>query len=836
MITSLLVMQFPVSEADAATSASDFQMDGSTLVRYRGTSEMVSIPRTVTYIEKGAFEDNTSIKTVVIPGTVTDIGAYAFWGCGGLETVRLGNGMTQISDYAFANCKGLKKVEIPSTVRSIGIQAFADCVNLTDITIPPEVNDIHETAFDGCVKLTIHATAGTAADKYIPGFLERQAEMPEYEDVEDYASGDIQEQGDVKDLASEDTQGQGDVENSASGAVREQDDLTEHADSLAHDGYQSEVLLGSTQVVGNRAVVFLDNIAAPVNEGNIPEEGVMAEGADTSAEDADILPEEDVSGGNAAGSGEKGGSLPKYTVVEGVQLADQAYYRDQELEQISLPEGIRSIGQFSFARSALTQITLPQGTEEVGYGAFYHCDNLQSVSLPDTIQSVEPKAFTYTAWVEQFLRGGTGDYLISGGVLVAYRGTGEKAQIPEGVRVIAAEAFAGHGELRSVSLPDSLVVIGEGAFENCENLSSIIGGTGVTDIKDRAFGGCPVDTIRIVDSVERIGLGAFDYSVLEKEDMTRAAVFHGSRIPAVSYETSAGRLSNEDYRVPVLHQVTFAVIEESVPKEALRDTVLSSSVAPFMGIICSIGQDNKLHCRYTNLTQEELSQLEIPDKAYLYGAYYEVADRDQIESLAEEKTLPESGAVQIAGTVSGVQAALDGARRGYVLRLQEPEPDLRAGLEQAYQRIYHTSLPEGCLIYDITLTEAETGVPITKLGKQPLTVSMPVPDGLSGQNIQVITQDRNGQLETVPAAVTETDSGNILEFVTSHFSCFGFYGKGTLFAEGRVQDGQVVIGSYGKMDDSPDTGDAVHPKWFLGIGLLFAAFALILSKDKKAVQ
>lgn len=43
-----------------------------------------------------------------------------------------------------------------------------------------------------------------------------------------------------------------------------------------------------------------------------------------------------------------------------------------------------------------------------------------------------------------------GNYLISGGVLVAYRGTDSQVVIPDGVRVIAADAFRDHGELEAL--------------------------------------------------------------------------------------------------------------------------------------------------------------------------------------------------------------------------------------------------------------------------------------------------------------------------------------------------------------------------------------------------
>ena len=45
--TALILTHLPVSEADAAASASDFQIEGSTLTKYRGSDERVTIPDTV---------------------------------------------------------------------------------------------------------------------------------------------------------------------------------------------------------------------------------------------------------------------------------------------------------------------------------------------------------------------------------------------------------------------------------------------------------------------------------------------------------------------------------------------------------------------------------------------------------------------------------------------------------------------------------------------------------------------------------------------------------------------------------------------------------------------
>ena len=107
IVASLIIMQLPVSEADAASSsASDFRIEGSTLVKYRGTEKNVSVPDTVKTIAQGAFEDDTNVELVVLPNSVERIESYAFWGCENLDTVVLGKGLSAVGDYAFAGCSG----------------------------------------------------------------------------------------------------------------------------------------------------------------------------------------------------------------------------------------------------------------------------------------------------------------------------------------------------------------------------------------------------------------------------------------------------------------------------------------------------------------------------------------------------------------------------------------------------------------------------------------------------------------------------------------------------------------------------------------------------------
>lgn len=706
IVAALVIMQLPVSEADAATSASDFVMEGSTLVRYRGIDKNVSIPDTVEVIGEGAFEDNVNIELVVLSNSVERIDPYAFWGCTNLDTVVLGKGLSAVGDYAFAGCTGLKQMSVPGNVSTIGIGAFSGCVNLKNISIPAATVNIHETAFDGCRQLKFICDKGTAADRYAEWFYERQKEMQEYEDSPAYDPS--------KPPAS-----------------------TPYPASTPRPEDNTGQVLGSTWIVGDNAVVFINNTVPHVYGGR---------------EYSDILPDADVEMPPLASlTDDFSKGLAKFTVVDGEVIADFAYYRSPQLRDNELPAGIKEIGQFSFARSSLTGIVVPEGVTDISFGAFYHCDYLSDVTLPETIRHVEPKAFEYTAWVRRFLNGesGEGDFLTEGGVLIAYRGNNAKVIVPEGVRVIAGEAFAGHGEITEVDLPDSLQVIGEAAFENCGSLETIHFGMAVEEIQDRAFLGTKAasGTATVSFTVKKLGLKAFGNAELFFEGMK----------PELTHEASAERLSNFSYR-------------------------------------------------------------EYPDKTFNFGG------------------------VTVTG-LEGAVATLTSGTDSYRLNVAIPE-DTEA-MEKACRRAFGTGLPSDMTLYDLTLTDS-SGIPLTKLGTQTLTVILPVPAQLIGQNLKILTLDRNGQAEAVPAERVSLNGTEAVRFQVNHLSLFGIYGAGAAGAQEELLEASTDIqrlsaSPRGAMTQTATVQTSIqpeetvsipsspHPKFWLGGLLLATGIILVLS-------
>ena len=546
IILALIIMQLPRSEAFAATNASDFKIDGGKLVSFLGTAANVSIPTSVEVIGRGAFENNHYVEKVTISSSVKKIEAYAFWGADNLSTVTLGKNLKTVDDYAFANCKGLTSMTIPTNITSIGIYSFEDCVNLTDIYIPNSVTDIHDTAFDGCYNLTIHADAGSYADKYAKRFYERQKENPEYQDTgEQYPTvieipstdtGDTGNTGDTGMTVTipepEQTATPGFNYTIPGDGVYNGSETAIVPDNPSNGDYLVQDEFGRSRVVGNHAVVFIDNTKPTVYSG------AGASVNDIEIGDTEITEIPSLNNG----SGDFVSKYSKYTIVDDSVIADLAYYRNDELETYEVPDGIYEIGEFAFARSSLTGIIMPDTIRSIDYGAFYHCDNLGSVYLPAEIESIAPKAFDHTLWVDTFLQSGVQDepsFLISNGSLIAYKGSSSSVTIPDGVRLIAGEVFKDHTEITSVSFPDTVEIVGEGAFEGCLNLSDIALSGRLSVLKDRAFRDTGIDSVTLPSSLTEYGILVFD------DD---ADVNMGSASPARTHELSAERLSNAEYR------------------------------------------------------------------------------------------------------------------------------------------------------------------------------------------------------------------------------------------------------------------------------------------------
>ena len=95
----------------------------------------VTLSNNLTTIETDVFMDCSNLTSVIIPNSITSIRGSAFQGCSGMTSVTFGNGITSIGDLAFCDCNALTNITIPNSVTSIGVAPFSGCDNLTSINV-----------------------------------------------------------------------------------------------------------------------------------------------------------------------------------------------------------------------------------------------------------------------------------------------------------------------------------------------------------------------------------------------------------------------------------------------------------------------------------------------------------------------------------------------------------------------------------------------------------------------------------------------------------------------------------------------------------------------------
>jgi hypothetical protein len=190
--------------------------------------------------------------------------------------------------------------------------------------------------------------------------------------------------------------------------------------------------------------------------------------------------------------GEKGLTIRKYkgeaasvnipAAIDGipvVAIGDSAFSWHYSLASITIPPSVTVIGERAFAYCrGLTSVSIPNSVTAIGERAFEGCRGLTSVSIPNSVTAIGSWAFENCSELSSITVGAMNTrYSSSKGILFSKDGKTL-------VRYPAGKMYT------SYNIPSSVTAIGEGAFEDCCSLSSIIIPNSVTAIGEWAFAGC----------------------------------------------------------------------------------------------------------------------------------------------------------------------------------------------------------------------------------------------------------------------------------------------------------------------------------------------------------
>ena len=467
--------------------------------------------RAVTTIKDGAFGSLTKLKQVYLSSSITSVTAKAFLGSYGLTTITVdgGNnnyksingvlfnrngselvcfpfenatsytvpaGVRKIGDYAFYasnSYSNLTSINFNEGLEEIGERAFYQQKYLSNITFPSTLRKIGDGAFmmfDSATQVTL-------------GWNEGLEEIGDSAFFGIYLKGILALPDTVKKIGEYAFAGLNGVE-----AIVLPASLEEFGQAAFFQDYGvKQITLPSGNpyfIVSNNILYTADNktvlyvpaewsIQTSSTDLNIPE-GVTSL-APHSFSDVRYI------------SGKI--NLPSTLEV----IGEYAFHYNQGISTLEIPASVKRIEHDAFDQCGpLRSLTLNEGLEFIGEYAFSSCTALKSIEIPGSVKIIDKNAFFGTPL--------------------------SSVKFNEGLEEIGNYAFYyypeadddgytyGSSSLESVTFPNSLKSIGEGAFgaSTQRALKTVTFGSGIETIGEQAFYNCPITTINIANGAPLI--------------------------------------------------------------------------------------------------------------------------------------------------------------------------------------------------------------------------------------------------------------------------------------------------------------------------------------------
>ena len=400
------------------------------------------------------FAGCNSLKSIVIPNSVISIGYGAFSYCTSMESISISSKITSIDSDTFAGCSSLTSITIPDGVTSIGSSAFSRCSSLTSVTVPDGVTSIGDYAFSECSSLTsiIIPNSIISIGKYVFNDCNALTIYAEAESKPNNWDNDWNNSNLPVIWKSTLSQDKTYVV-----SFEKNENTPSDADYPYREGYSFAGWFTTDDFSG----ALYDN-ALDAPNGTLYarwEAGVFY-----------IITFRTNGGSEVAGIILEHGATflaPDDPIKDGYNF--DGWYSDIDLEINYTFPAIPLQNLVLYAKWAVCQ-----GTEGLVY----------MLNLSNTYDVVE------------------------------YTGTDENVIIPaiyngKSVTKIGHELFRYRNFITSVSLPNSILYIDNGAFMDCVYLTEIIIPESVVEIGSYAFSGCNLENIVIPNGVEKIGSFAF---------------------------------------------------------------------------------------------------------------------------------------------------------------------------------------------------------------------------------------------------------------------------------------------------------------------------------------
>lgn len=151
--------------------------------------------------------------------------------------------------------------------------------------------------------------------------------------------------------------------------------------------------------------------------------------------------------------------------VKVIGIADKAFFKNNDIEKVSLPDSVEFIGKCAFAWCASLKSIEMRGVKVIDERAFMGDAKLSEIEFSPELCEISDKAFAYC------------NSLVS-------------LELPENLEYIGCGIFEGCRYLKYVSLSDKIDVIPNGAFYACTSLCEVAASSALRYIDEYAFAYC----------------------------------------------------------------------------------------------------------------------------------------------------------------------------------------------------------------------------------------------------------------------------------------------------------------------------------------------------------
>ena len=482
---------------------------------YCDSLQNVTLGKDLTSIAYGAFGHCSALTNITLGENVDYIGHYAFAHCTSLQSVVIADGLTTIGDGVFGYCSSLTNVTLPNTLTAISYGLFVECTALTTITIGDKVTEIADKAFNNCNSLTTvvmeSSVTSVGADAFIGCPIENAI-------ISGAAVSRIPKEN-LKTLV---INGGKEINANAFNncdtleSVTIGSGITTIGDFAFYDcdGIESITIGKDVTNIGEMAFNGCNSLRTiVVNELNTKYHAENNCLIETESNKLILGSSNSVIPSYVTVISEKAfydcKSLLNITIPSGVtMIEDEAFYGCEALTSVTMANSVTSLGDKAFyGCSSLLTLSISDSVSYIGRKAFENCDELQ--------YNVEGNL--------KYLGNASNKYL----VLIGTTSTDmTSVSINENCRIIYDYALANCTSLTSIIIPDSVLYVAEFAFNNCPIEVATIPSVAVShmpkktirsvtitsgeEIFSYALANCTsLTSVTIPDTITTIGEGAF---------------------------------------------------------------------------------------------------------------------------------------------------------------------------------------------------------------------------------------------------------------------------------------------------------------------------------------